>query len=70
MTTILRSIIKGGTLGALAFVLAVGPAFAGGGSSGGSSGGGFMHKHKSAGSSGGSNGGSMGGFMHKHKSAG
>ena len=38
MTTILRSIFKGATLGALAFSLAVGPAFAGHGSSGGSSG--------------------------------
>ena len=85
MTTILRSLFKGATLGALAISLAAGPAFAGHGSSGGSFGGfmskhksagssggssgGFMSKHKSAGSSGGSHGGSFGGFMSKHKSA-
>ncbi len=64
MTKIRRSLIKGATLGALAFSLAVGPAFAGHGSSGG----GFLSKHKSAGSSGGSSGGA--GFLSKHKSAG
>jgi hypothetical protein len=64
MTKIRCSLIKGATLGALAFSLAVGPAFAGHGSSGG----GFLSKHKSAGSSGGSSGGA--GFLSKHKSAG
>src|SRR5262249_27794066 len=50
MTTILRSLLKGATLGALAFSLATGSAFAGHGSSGGgrlfgggSSGGGKHH---------------------------
>ena len=45
MTTIRRSLLKGATLGALAFSLAAGPAFAGHGSSGG---GGFMSKHTRA----------------------
>ena len=63
MTTILRSLLKGATLGALAFSLATGSAFAGHGSSGGGKlfGGGSSGGGKHHGGGGSSGGGYVGG---------